>query len=84
MRPGCQGLRIRDLNFSPSQGFRPQATSWPSAIAFHWLWRSQNTMKNATGSAETARRPLHRVDYDAWDDLISHLRVRPPHAEGTR
>jgi hypothetical protein len=23
----CQGLRTRDLNFNPSQGLRPQATS---------------------------------------------------------
>ena len=27
MRPVCQGLRIRDLNFNPSQGLRPQAMS---------------------------------------------------------
>lgn len=25
--PVCQGLRIRDLNFKPSQGLRPQAMS---------------------------------------------------------
>ncbi len=27
MRPVCQGLRIRDLNFNPNHGLRPQAMS---------------------------------------------------------
>ncbi len=52
LRPDHQGLRIRTLSRGPSHGLRPHASSFPLAIAFHWLCRSHTTMRNATGSAE--------------------------------